>query len=50
MENISNFLEGCKVFGVKEISLFQTVDLFVPELLLFIYFSFSVMKTNNATK
>ena len=28
MENISNFLEACKVYGVKEISCFQTVDLY----------------------
>uniref|UniRef100_A0A914GVS3 Calponin-homology (CH) domain-containing protein n=1 Tax=Globodera rostochiensis TaxID=31243 RepID=A0A914GVS3_GLORO len=28
MENISNFLDACKAFGVAEISLFQTVDLY----------------------
>jgi transgelin len=28
MENISNFLEACKSFGVAEISCFQTVDLY----------------------
>ncbi|CAI4232520.1 unnamed protein product [Auanema sp. JU1783] len=28
MENISNFLEGCKSYGVAEISCFQTVDLY----------------------
>ncbi|KAK0394206.1 hypothetical protein QR680_000618 [Steinernema hermaphroditum] len=28
MENISNFLDGIKVYGVPEISCFQTVDLY----------------------
>ncbi|VDP15312.1 unnamed protein product [Heligmosomoides polygyrus] len=28
MENISNFLEACKAYGVAEISCFQTVDLY----------------------
>lgn len=28
MENISNFLEACKAYGVPEISCFQTVDLY----------------------
>nr|CAD2170126.1 unnamed protein product [Meloidogyne enterolobii] len=28
MENISNFLDACKAFGVAEISCFQTVDLY----------------------
>lgn len=28
MENISNFLDACKAFGVPEISCFQTVDLY----------------------
>jgi len=28
MENISNFLEACKNYGVPEISCFQTVDLY----------------------
>jgi hypothetical protein len=28
MENISNFLKGCRVLGVAEHSLFETVDLF----------------------
>ncbi|ETN86923.1 hypothetical protein NECAME_05769 [Necator americanus] len=28
MENISNFLEACKSYGVAEISCFQTVDLY----------------------
>lgn len=28
MENISNFLEACKTYGVAEISCFQTVDLY----------------------
>ncbi|KAL3123690.1 hypothetical protein niasHT_002772 [Heterodera trifolii] len=28
MENISNFLDACKAYGVAEISLFQTVDLY----------------------
>uniref|UniRef100_A0A915CXR3 Transgelin n=1 Tax=Ditylenchus dipsaci TaxID=166011 RepID=A0A915CXR3_9BILA len=28
MENISNFLDACKAYGVPEISCFQTVDLY----------------------
>ena len=28
MENISNFLNGIKAYGVPEISCFQTVDLY----------------------
>lgn len=28
MENISNFLKGCRAVGVPEYSLFETVDLF----------------------
>jgi hypothetical protein len=28
MENISNFLKGCRAFGVPEYDLFETVDLF----------------------
>ncbi|KAI1697749.1 calponin homology (CH) domain-containing protein [Ditylenchus destructor] len=28
MENISNFLDACKIYGVAEISCFQTVDLY----------------------
>ena len=28
MENISNFIRGCREIGVKEYSLFETVDLY----------------------
>lgn len=28
MENISNFIRGCRAIGVPEYSLFETVDLF----------------------
>lgn len=28
MENISNFIRGCRALGVPEYSLFETVDLY----------------------
>lgn len=28
MENIANFLNACRIYGVAEISLFQTVNLY----------------------